>query len=236
MLSEVPFGPTREWLLIDFELLKFLLKQRLVGFEVGDIPYFDSDDAIAWFIDMLKGSTRYLEYGTGGSTYVAARLGVDFIAVDSDLYFLRSVRKKIQKDGFARPVGQTYHHADIGLTGFWGYPLRHWNASAARLERFRRYSDPPPECFEGGLLPDLVLVDGRFRVACVLKALRMLQNSRGWAIVVDDYVGRPQYHVIADYAEIDRHVAGRIAVLKAIKATSQEQLENTIRRYETFPD
>ena len=222
---------------MDTGLLKFLLKQRFVGFEVPSSPHFDSDEATAWFITKLKGSRKYLEYGTGGSTYLAAKLGVNFIAVESDPHFLKSLRKKIVRDGFAKASGQTYHYANIGLTGYWGYPLRSWRASAKRLERFRRYSDPPPECFEGGTLPDLVLVDGRFRVACALKALRMLQHERGWTIVIDDYVTRPQYKAIADFAEIERYVGGRIAVLNAPKAAiNQEQLEIAISRYETAPD
>jgi hypothetical protein len=102
------------------------------------------------------------------------------------------------------------------------------------LEQFRHYSDPPPECFEGGVLPDLL--DGRLRVACALKALSMLRNERGWAIVVDDYIGRPQYTVIADFAKIERCVGSRVAVFNAPKGIGQEHLESAIRRYETVPD
>ena len=88
--------------MVNIELLKLLVKQRFVGFKVPNSPHFDSDEAIAWFLGKLKGSRRYLEYGTGGSTYVAAKLGVNFIAVDSDPYFLNSVREKIRKNGLAR--------------------------------------------------------------------------------------------------------------------------------------
>lgn len=221
---------------IDLELLRFFVKQRLFGLDVSTAPHFDSAEAAEWFTGKLRRSRKYLEYGTGGTTYIAARMGVNFIAVDSDRYFLQSVRKKIRQGGFASSVGQTYHYADIGLTGFWGYPLRTSSMSAGRLERFRRYSDPPPECFAGGKLPDLVLVDGRFRVACALKALRMLWNERGWSIIVDDYVGRPHYAAIEDFAAIGHHVGGRIAVFDAPKSMSQERLESAIRHYETVPD
>jgi hypothetical protein len=64
----------------------------------------------------------------------------------------------------------------------------------------------------------------------------MLQNERGWTIVIDDYVNRPQYKVIADFAEIERYVGGRIAVLNALKAINREQLEIAISQYETAPD
>jgi hypothetical protein len=220
---------------------KFLVIQRLVGFDVPDTPFFYGTDgttekATSWFAETLRGAKRYLEYGTGGSTYLAAKFGIEFIAVDSDPYFLKSVRKKIREDGFSRPVGQTYHYADIGLTAHWGRPIGAGLGSAARLERFRRYSDPPPECFEGGRTPDLVLVDGRFRVACVLKALRMLRNERGWTIALDDYGDRPEFHAIADFAEIDHLVNGRMAVIKSAKAVDSDFLESAIRKYETVLD
>jgi len=217
------------------ELLKFLARQRFVGFEVPDNPQFGSGEATAWFLEKLGQSKRYLEYGTGGSTYAAARLGIDFIAVDSDRYFLESVRNKIRNDGLTKAAGQTFHYADIGLTGHWGHPLGSSHASAGRVEQFRRYSDPPTICRSGGTLPDLVLVDGRFRVACALKALRMLQNERGWTIAIDDYADRPHYNAIADFAEIDCFIAGRIAVLTTPKPISVEALDSAIRRYETVP-
>jgi hypothetical protein len=225
----------RERARVDLDLLRFFVKQRLRGFEVPSTPHFQSAEAEEWFIEMLRTSRRYLEYGTGGTTYVAAKLGVNFIAVDSDPYFLKSVRKKIRQHGFARSDGQTYHYADIGLTGFWGHPLRTSRMPARRLKLFRRYSDPPPECFFDGRVPDLVLVDGRFRVACALKALRMLWNERGWSIVVDDYVSRPQYAVIEDFAPVERYVGNRIAVFSRPRPTSLERLESAIRHYETIP-
>jgi len=64
----------------------------------------------------------------------------------------------------------------------------------------------------------------------------MLQNERGWTSVVDDDINRPQYRPSADFAEIERYVGGRIAVLNALKAINREQLEIAISQYETAPD
>jgi hypothetical protein len=180
----------------------------------------------------MANSKLYLEYGSGGSAVAAAKLNVDFVSVESDLQFLNTVEDKIRATGNYRPKGQTYHHADIGHTGAWGYPLG--EVTAQRREMFRRYSDPPAHCFARGILPDLVLVDGRFRVACALKSLRMLQDQSGWSIVVDDYIERPQYHVIADFAELDRYV-GRLAVFTAAKDVRPELLASAINSFEPIP-
>ena len=226
---------------------KFLVRQRILGFKTYDTPMlFGSDDrqdeTLPWFLDTLKGAKLYLEYGTGGTTYQAAKAGVDFIATDSDPYFLKSVRKRIEADGLAKPTGQTFRHVDIGYTGPWGYPVDPWgnplsNPSPQRLQKFRQYSDPPAECLDAGRKPDLVLVDGRFRVACVLKALRNLRNETGWTVAMDDYDYRPHYQeVIPKFGKIDQVIGGRVAVMTSLNDdASPEALDEAIRQHEIDP-
>lgn len=221
---------------VDTDLLLFFLRRRFAAFDVPSAPFFDCDETVQWFLARLKTASRYLEYGTGGSTYAAAKLDVPFFAVESDPYFLRSVRNKIRQDGLARDDRQHFHYADIGLTGYVGYPFRHWRASPSRLERFRRYSDPPPACAAGGQLPDLVLVDGRFRVACALKALKLLKDLDGWSIVFDDYVNRPHYQVFGEFARIERYVGSRMAVFSGVHGNRLGELDRAIERYEIVPD
>lgn len=215
---------------MDLNQLKLFMRQRIIGFDVPDRPWFDSDATTAWFLEMLSSANRYLEYGTGGSTYAAAKLGVDFIAVDSDPYFLRQVRKKIERHGYLRASGQEFRHADIGRTGPWGRPVG--AITNERLELFRAYSDPPAMCLHEEAFPDLVLIDGRFRVACALKVVRMLRTRPSWTVVVDDYAGRPGYHVIADYAELGTCV-GRMAVFTSAKERTADEWESAIRTYES---
>lgn len=209
--------------------MKFRLRRRLYGVKISESPWFDSAETTAWFVDRLGGSKRYLEFGTGGSTYLAATLGVSFVAVDSDLRFLQAVEAKIARDGRANSSEQTFHYADIGSTGEWGRPIG--DTPPRRLEQFRRYSDPPAECFDHGTLPDLVLVDGRFRVACALKALRMLEGHPGSTILVDDYVERPHYNAISDFARLDKTV-GRMAVFEVPDGIDLARLDEAIRTHE----
>lgn len=167
---------------------------------------------------------------------MAASLRKAFVTVESDPFFLRAVRKKIEGDGLADCSRQIFHYADIGPTRALGYPILAKYASQTRLEKFRRYSDPPEECLLSDALPDLVLVDGRFRAACALKSLRALQNAEhSWTIIVDDYAQRAEYHVIEEFAEVREVVADRMAVIESSKAHDADRLDRAIKDYETVP-
>ena len=56
-----------------------------------------------------------------------------------------------------------------------------------------------------------MLVDGRFRVACVLESLLSLSPLSETKILLDDYVDRPEYAVVEEYADVE--LVGRMAVL-----------------------
>lgn len=140
---------------------------------------------------------------------MAARLNKPFISVETDKYFLRAVRKKIGP----LIAQQQLIHADIGLTGFWGRPLRARNPSAHRLRKWKAYPDTPWRFISGEDMPDLVLIDGRFRVAATFTCCVNLQTYPAAKILVDDYLERPEYHVIASHATLVKTV-GRMAVFQ----------------------
>lgn len=208
-----------------------LLKQRLVDFDVPSLPHFDSDETTRWFMSKLVASKMYLEYGSGGSTCLAAKNGIRFVSVDSDRFFLNSVKNKIIKGDLYREADQVFRHADIGVTGGWGKPIIIGEPSAARLDKFRRYSDFPEEIGTRFPLPDLVLVDGRFRVACALKAMRALQSEKGWLLLVDDYVNRPNYQILLEFGVLQGYV-GRMAIFNGLLDSSKDKLDAAIKQYE----
>ncbi|WP_197382508.1 hypothetical protein [Mycolicibacterium mengxianglii] len=63
----------------------------------------------------------------------------------------------------------------------------------------------------------------------------MLHGEHQWMMLVDDYIGRPSYRVIADFADFDQCV-GRMAVFKAPKNVDLEVLDRAIRSYEVILD
>ena len=211
-----------------FKALHFFYVQRIMGFEPPTKPHFDSQKSENWFVSHLKNSKFYLEFGTGGSTYLAAKLGVKFVAVDADRFFLKSVKKLIERDSLAKS-NQRFIYVNIGFTGPWSIPLPPlplWRKSA-----FSNYSDIGKHLASENEKPDLVLIDGRFRVACALRTIKYLSDGGSdWTIIVDDYEKRKDYRIIEKYADVEKKT-GRMISLKRKKSLDVDNLENDILKY-----
>ncbi len=139
-----------------------------------------------------------LEYGSGGSTVLAAKLGVRVISVESDPAWADRLRAHLA--GFSTTA--VVHHVDIGPTKEWGRPSnRHGSA------RFHRY---PLSVWDRPDLgtPDLVLIDGRFRAACL--AAVMLRATRPTTVLFDDYTPRRYYHMVEKLVRKEETI-GRMA-------------------------
>lgn len=145
-----------------------------------------------------------LEYGSGGSTWLGASLpGKYIMSVESDRHWAVSLQHMLDVADLASPA--IVWHVDIGPTGDWGRPLddRAW-------QRFHLYAlsiwDQPFLCH-----PDLILIDGRFRPACVAAAC--LRISCPVTVLFDDYVNRPHYHVVERFVRPER-ILGRMAIFQ----------------------
>lgn len=142
-----------------------------------------------------------LEYGSGGSTFLALDRGADLVmTVESDRAWSEQIGAALG-DRFA--AGRfVVHHADIGPTLSWGRP-----AGTAACRRFHLYAtgiwDHPR--FRH---PDVVLIDGRFRVACFLAT--MIRCTRPVTVLFDDYIDRASYHWIEELFPPDGMI-GRMA-------------------------
>lgn len=205
------------------ELLHFKFRQRYPGVQIGDEPWFDEASGRT-FLQMLTNARSYLEYGSGGSTVLAAKLNKAFISADTDRYWLKAVRRKIG------PLAPNQHleYVNIGWTGIHGYPIFKF-PSVFNRKRWKAYAQAPWRFVDEAVLPDLVLIDGRFRVAAALTSCVHLVNSQGSRILVDDYIARPHYHVIESYAQLVE-TKGRMAIFKP-PVTCPAGIHTAIDRY-----
>lgn len=146
------------------------------------------EQAVTRLEQALRSASCYLEHGSGGSTVLADTIGTPTtISVESDKEWLGRLQKQIVSGPEKLRV---FLHADIGPTGEWGHPV-----DEGRWRQWHRYPLMGwTECAARGLSPDLILIDGRFRVACFYAAL--IFGQPGAVILFDDYADRPFYHEV----------------------------------------
>lgn len=147
-----------------------------------------------------------LEYGSGGSTVLAAELpGKTVFSVESDPKWLCRLNTYLQAT--PHPSMPIMYYADIGATGDWGRPT----GSEGRAN----YPDYSAGIWQQDFFrqPDVVLIDGRFRPACFLICAALTQAPV--TVLFDDYVERPHYHYIEAVARPVR-VAGRMAIFHLV--------------------
>jgi hypothetical protein len=128
-----------------------------------------SEAELALFRQVLaEGHRRYAEFGTGGSTLEAVRQGFDaVVAVDSDRNWVSALRSHAELRPAIREGRLNILHGQIGPTGAWGGPV-----GTDSMKLWPNYVATQWKAWaERGDTPDLLFVDGRFRVACALSAL-----------------------------------------------------------------
>ena len=140
-------------------------------------------EEFSFLSEALAEASHYGEYGVGASTtWVYRNFGCQIRAVDTDAHWIKLVKKE------ANSLRCKIVHVDVGPLRRWGFPQTYMSA-----EEFPRYFDA---IFGDNFSPDLILVDGRFRVACFLTSVK--RAKPGTIIIFDDYPERPHYHVVEE--------------------------------------
>ncbi|MCW8970916.1 MAG: hypothetical protein OQK23_06625 [Rhodospirillales bacterium] len=161
-------------------------------------------DVAAYVEKTYAAAEVIFEYGSGGSTVMAAEMpGKTIVTVESDADWAASMNAVLDGAGIlSRPV---ILHADIGPTGDWGAPVSE--------EKWRNFPDYSFGLWEHArrraLKPDVILIDGRFRVGCFLAAC--LNVTRRTTVLFDDYRDRENYHLAGSLFPPERFI-DRMAV------------------------
>jgi len=158
---------------------------------------FTLEESTVW-AGHLAGARSYLEWGSGGSTVLASWLSLqragNAAAQRDGPLMLHSIE---HSEGWvetlrdqnplavrrAEAAGLLHFHLPfIGPTGDWGRPTN-WGGRdlQLRMRQARSYVEPKGVscCF------DMILIDGRFREACALQALRLSHSSS--VVLMHDY-------------------------------------------------
>ena len=189
---------------------------------VGDCPWFD-EGGKTLFGEGIAKATTLLEYGCGGSTVFAAKNGLHVVSVETDALYASAVNEKLHALGLASKA-QVFH-SNIGPTLKWGYPLRD-SPTPVNIGCWTDYTAKPwREAKAKGLRTDVVLIDGRFRVACVIRSLiEMDALGIEVPILVDDYAGRSDYAAVLEVCSLHR-LSGRMAELHRKSGITLERLQ-----------
>lgn len=175
----------------------------------------------------IDAARHYLEFGAGESTvYAASSSGPESVdSVESSLEFLQENLLTKPSVRAALEAGRLrFHRVDLGETGMWGSPK-----DERRAHLWPNYSlavfDQPVEF-------DLVLVDGRFRVACALASL--LSTPADARIMIHDFCNRPYYHTVLDYFDIE-HSVDTLVVLRKKEGFDSERATAMLHTYQYLP-
>lgn len=176
----------------------------------------------------MKQATRYLEFGSGESTVYASQLAnitrIDSIESSGD-FIDQVLRPKIEIQQAVQSGKLHFHTIDIGNTREWGYP-----SDESKKHLWPNYSSA---IFRTPSHHNLVLIDGRFRVACTLNAI--LHTPGFCKILIHDFWNRPQYHVVLNYLDTIEQ-ADTLGVFIKRKSINLKRLKSELEKYKILAD
>lgn len=185
------------------------------------ITLFDGDDFL--FKELIKKSQIYFEYGCGKSTeYVYKYTSASIFSVDTSKDWVEKIKSVAKMENSER---LNLNWVDVGELADWGCPT-----SFKKRQNFKKYAEL---FWLSSNIPDLVLIDGRFRVFCFLTSVKFAPI--GTKILFDDYTNRPFYHLVEEFSDrLD--VCGRQALFEVNKAAKERITDEVISSFQNVID
>lgn len=185
-------------------------------------PHMGNED-IVMFYKYLEKCKSYFEFGSGGSTYQASiRDNIKrIVSIESDIEWYNKLKLIVQN-----PVVE-FVYCDIkSIPNTWGNP-----GEGSTIDDWCKYSGAIQKY--GSKELDLILIDGRFRVASCLNCFDVISDS--CLIAFDDFLDRPNYHIILHFYDIvDKTKNNRMVILRKKDVNSPPR--ELIEKYEFIHD
>lgn len=180
-----------------------------------------SNSEIKFLTEQLKSAKNYLEFGSGGSTYLAVlNSDAQIVSIESDEKWLDYMREwDIIKKNEGKRL--TLQYINIGPIKDWGYP-----ADFGYHDLFPNYSSQVFQNLDKDF--DVIFVDGRFRVACTLQTI--LHTKQDAKILMHDFTYRPQYKEVLRFLDIEKTV-DTMVLFKKKKNINLEEVKKSYEKY-----
>jgi hypothetical protein len=182
---------------------------------------FDGDEKV--FKEKATTCHVYGEYGCGQSTkWIYINTKVNIYSVDSSQAWANSVVSSINNSSRLK-----INYIDVGPIGDWGRPITY--------SKRDKYLDYIYGIWGNELKPDLILIDGRFRVACFFASI--LQADPGSCIIFDDYMNRPHYHLVEEYIHRDSNDGRQgIFIVPVLQSHERISIEELVKVFSNVMD
>ncbi len=191
-------------------LLIYLLRYLSIispTYEVSSSINFGSKICDNYFKKLLKKSKFYFEYGGGSSTLFAKKLNKKFISIETDKSFYSFLKNK--------GVNQIIY-SNIGPTKYYSIPLLPLFLIKGRISKYANQINFIYKNLK--FFPDLILIDGRFRVYVAIQVIIFCIKNIGHnktIIIIDDFKFRKEYHMLKKLIKIK--LVGRFGVIEITK-------------------
>lgn len=131
----------------------------------------------------------YFEWGSGGSTELVSLFSAKkAYSIENHRPWYDEMMKREDVNFWIANNVLTYRFVDLGETGDWGYPLDKGKSGEAYVNAI---AETPETRF------DMIVVDGRYRVACALRSLQYFDSNDYYLFVHDGK--RAAYQILLKY-------------------------------------
>jgi len=223
-----------------FSIIKFIyhylryLNIIKVDYKIKKIISFNNNNFHSnnYFLNNIKKSKIYLEYGSGNSTLFLESKKKLVFSVEADRNFYLYLNNKIHSKKIF------LYYSFIGITEYGSYPIFFYFAKFLFRKNYINYAKNILDQIEKKkTYPDLVLIDGRFRVLCAIYLYLFIKKNyikfkKKPLVIFDDFFIRDYYHHVNKFFYIKK--VKNFGVLYKIKK-NVKNIEYYIKKYSYDP-
>lgn len=216
-----------------------LMRERIRSFQSRGINFVNASnraqmpqplltEAELLFLQFASKSSRhYLEWGSGASTILVAPFSRNAFSIENHQEWCdQMLRNKFVSFWIQTRLLQ-YYCVDTGPTNLFGHPVDLTNK--ARLSKYLDVVDS----FQIDKF-DMVLIDGRFRMACAVKVLPYVTKSS--LVLIHDWMERKDnFRQILNFYDLDQVIDTLAVLIPKQEKWKQHALQESIDIFMNYP-